>query len=170
MIEPKVILVDGNDKEIGFMEKLRAHKEGVLHRAFSVFLFNSEKELLLQQRAFAKYHSGGLWSNTCCSHPEPGQSLESAVNKALQRELGVSCEVKPIGSFIYKKDLGNGLTEHEYDHVFVGEYNGQVKMNPNEVAAIKYVSVQEILNDLKENSKNYTAWFPEAFMTVVSGR
>lgn len=167
-MESRVILVDENDKEIGSMEKLRAHEEGVLHRAFSVFLFNAKKELLIQQRAFTKYHSGGLWSNTCCSHPEPGQSLESAVGKALQRELGISCDVKPISSFIYKKDLGNGLIEHEYDHVFIGEYNGEIKMNPNEVAAIKYVSVQEILNDLTENSKNYTAWFPEAFMNVIS--
>lgn len=163
----KVILVDERDREIGSMEKIKAHQDGVLHRAFSVFLFNNKKELLMQKRAISKYHSGGLWSNTCCSHPAPGQSLQEAVNSALQRELGILCAVNSVGSFIYKKELGNGLIEHEYDHLFVGNYDGSIKINPEEVDEIKYMNVPDILKDVKANSENYTAWFSGTLEIVI---
>ena len=121
MKEPKVILVDKNDHQIGTMGKLQAHVEGKLHRAFSVFLFNNEGELILQQRALSKYHSGGLWTNTCCSHPSPNEDLKDAVNRRLEEELNLkNIETIEIGSVLYKAEFGNGLTEHEYDYVFIG--------------------------------------------------
>ena len=161
-----VVLVDRNDLEIGVMEKMEAHEKGVLHRAFSIFLFNSKGELLLQQRAIHKYHSGGLWTNTCCSHPRPGESLEIATQRRLMEEMGVECKVQPIFNFIYKKDFSNGLTEHELDHVFLGEFEGEPIVNAEEVENWKYAHPDEIKADIASNPEKYTAWFKICFAKV----
>lgn len=162
-----VIMVDENDRAIGSMEKISAHEEGVLHRAFSVFLFNENNELLLQKRSNAKYHSAGLWSNTCCSHPLPGEPMLLAVERALEREMGIKCDVEKVGEFIYKEELANGLIEHEFDHLFVGKYSGEPAPNPAEVYAWKYMSIKNILNDLTLNKLQYTVWFPFALEKVI---
>ena len=128
-----VILVNKDDCEVGVMEKMEAHQKGLLHRAFSVFLFNKKGEILLQQRAKHKYHSGGLWTNTCCSHPRPGESLSKATQRRLREEMGIKCEMRPAFSFIYKKKFANGLTEHELDHVFLGRFDGTPEINKEEV-------------------------------------
>jgi len=123
-----VVLVDENDNEIGVEEKINAHRKGLLHRAFSIFVFNSKNELLLQKRAADKYHSGGLWSNTCCSHPRPGENLKDAAHRRLQEEMGFDCSLREVFSFLYKKSFDNGLTEHELDHVFFGKFDGIPKL------------------------------------------
>lgn len=158
----KVILVDENDNEIGAEEKLKAHIEGKLHRAFSVFAFNSKKELLIQRRALSKYHSAGLWTNTCCSHPRKGETTEEAAHRRLKEELGIDCDLKEIHSIIYKKKFENGLTEHEFDHVFVGSVNdikGIINFDKNEVEEWKFISIYELKKDLKLNPDKYTYWF-----------
>ena len=134
MAENQVILVNEQDAPIGVMEKMEAHKTGTLHRAFSIFIFNSQGEMLLQQRAKGKYHSGGLWTNACCSHPQPGEQVEKAAERRLMEELGFSTSLEKVFDFLYKAGLDNGLTEHEFDHVFVGEYNGAINFNTEEVA------------------------------------
>lgn len=154
----KVILVGKNDKEIGTCEKLKAHKEGKLHRAFSIFIFNSKGELLLQRRAKTKYHSGGLWSNTCCSHPRPGETLENAAHRRLKEEMGFDCELKEVFSFIYKVKLDN-LFEHEYDHVFTGKFDGEPTLNPEEADDWKWINMGELKEDMQKNPNNYTFWF-----------
>jgi len=159
MTEEQVILVDEHDNEIGLMEKMQVHREGRLHRAFSVFLFNYKGEVLLQQRAFDKYHCGGLWTNTCCSHPRKGESLQQAVNRRLQEELGISCETEEVHSFIYKADVGEGLIEHEYDHVFVGKFSGIPQPNTAEIADWKYVNLDFLREDIEANPQLYTPWF-----------
>lgn len=163
----QVILVDTNDCEVGVMEKLEAHKLALLHRAFSVFLFNSKGKMLLQQRAFTKYHSPGLWTNTCCSHPRPGESLENAVSRRLQEEMGIISPVSKVFDFIYKADLTNALTEHELDHVFIGIYDGDVHPNHLEVANFVYQSIEELNANLLTNPEKYTVWFKIAFPKVV---
>jgi isopentenyl-diphosphate delta-isomerase len=157
-MEDKVILVDQDDEAIGEMDKLQAHKEGRLHRAFSVFVFNSAGELLLQKRADTKYHSGGLWTNTCCSHPRPGEDLTAAAKRRLKEEVGLECEVAWAFSFIYKVEFSNGLFEHELDHVLLGTCNNLPVLNPEEVSEFKYSSLQEIKKDIKLNSDLYTEW------------
>ena len=122
----QVILVDVNDRQIGIMEKMKAHQQGSLHRAFSVFIFNKKGEMLLQQRALNKYHSGGLWTNACCSHPLPGEETIAAAKRRLQEELGFEIPVEKVFDFVYKADFDNGLTEHEFDHVYVGEFEGKI--------------------------------------------
>jgi len=144
----KVILVDENDIPRGTMGKMKAHKNEELHRSFSIFVFNYKGELLLQRRAMDKYHSGGLWTNTCCSHPKPGENLLESAHKRLYEEMGFSCILEYIFHFIYKAKLNNGLTEHELDHVFVGYYNEKPKINIHEVAEWKYLSINEIHQDL----------------------
>ncbi len=161
-MKARVILVDENDKEIGFEEKMEAHKTGKLHRAFSIFVFNSKGELLLQRRARDKYHSGGLWSNTCCSHPRVGETLEEAVHRRLKEEMGFDCELREAFHFIYKARVGD-LTEHELDHVFIGRYNGEVNPNPDEVEEYKWVPVASLSKDMKVHPENYTEWFKIAF-------
>ncbi|KYK38194.1 MAG: isopentenyl-diphosphate Delta-isomerase [Theionarchaea archaeon] len=161
-MKARVILVDENDKEIGFEEKMEAHKTGKLHRAFSIFVFNSKGELLLQRRAKDKYHSGGLWSNTCCSHPRVGETLEEAVHRRLKEEMGFDCELREAFHFIYKAKVGD-LTEHELDHVFIGRYNGEVNPNPDEVEEYKWVPVASLNKDMKVHTENYTEWFKIAF-------
>jgi len=164
----QVILVDENDQEIGLMEKMQAHEEGRLHRAFSVFLFNNANELLLQKRASSKYHSGGLWTNTCCSHPRAGETLIEAGQRRLQEEMGIRTEVQPQFHFIYKAALDNSLTEHELDHVLFGTFNGAPQLNPSEVSDWKYVSMESIREDLSANPHEYTAWFHIVFEEVFN--
>ncbi len=164
-IQP-VVLVNEKDEVIGTMEKMEAHRTGVLHRAFSVFLFNAKGEMLLQQRAPEKYHSGGLWTNACCSHPFPEENPVDAGKRRLQDELGFSTEIQPAFQFVYKAYFENGLTEYEYDHVLIGEYNGEIHPNPLEVSDIKYLSLQEIESELLTRPKEYTAWFHLAFPKV----
>lgn len=154
-----VVLVDELDHEIGTEEKLKAHVDGKLHRAFSVFIFNSKNELLLQQRAQKKYHSGGLWTNTVCGHPNPGEDLDVAAKRRMTEEMGFTAPVKEIFSFVYKSDYENGLTEHEFDHVFFGRYDGEPKPNPEEVMAYKWIAIAELNEDVARHPGNYTTWF-----------
>lgn len=158
-----VILVNEHDQEIGLMEKVEAHRKGLLHRAFSVFVFNNKNELLLQQRALTKYHSGGLWTNTCCSHQRKGESNSDAAIRRLQEEMGFSCKLAPVFSFIYKEVLDNELTEHEFDHVFVGFCEAHPLPNPEEVMDTKWVTLEWLENDLKNNPDAYTAWLQIIF-------
>lgn len=155
----EVILVDDRDQPTGCMEKMEAHRKGVLHRAFSVVLFNTSGQLLLQQRALHKYHSGGLWTNTCCSHPRPGESTAQAAHRRLREEMGIEIELQFAYAFRYKAALDNGLVEHEWDHVFTGCYNGVPTTNANEVAAWKLVSLTDLHMDVLQNPQQYTPWF-----------
>lgn len=154
----KVILVDSQDKVVGEMEKLAAHQEGVLHRAFSVFVFNSQDQLLLQRRAESKYHSPGLWTNTCCSHPRMGELTESAAHRRLKEEMGFDCPLQFAYSFLYHADLGE-LVEHELDHVFVGRCNAIVRPDLEEVAEYLYLGLDEIDAMLAVSPESFTAWF-----------
>jgi len=156
----QIILVDKEDNPMGFCEKMKAHKEGKLHRAFSIFIFNSEKDLLIQQRAKLKYHSGGLWSNTCCSHHRFGETLDEAIHRRLKEEMGFDCELKEIFSFIYKTEFKDiNLFEHELDHVYIGNYNGEIVVNFLEVEDYKWISKNALLKDIDLNSEKYTYWF-----------
>jgi isopentenyl-diphosphate delta-isomerase len=164
----KVILVDEAAKEIGFEEKLAAHSNGGrLHRAFSVFIFNSKGELLLQQRAEGKYHSALLWSNTCCGHPRPGETAKAAARRRLKEEMGFECELSEKFSFKYKVDFANGLSENEYDHVLFGLFDGLPTPDPKEAADWKWLSVDKIKKDIKENQKKYSYWFKICFDKVL---
>lgn len=159
----QVIIVNEADEAIGQMEKMEAHEKGILHRAFSIFVFNSKGEMLLQQRAHDKYHSAGLWTNTCCSHPEPGETVAEAANRRLQQEMGFTTALTPAFNFIYKTSFDNGLTEHELDHVFVGEYEGDIDPNPAEAAGFAYMPMQELKAAMAANPDSYTEWFKIAF-------
>lgn len=165
-MEERVILVDQQDNEIGTMEKMEAHEKGLLHRAFSVFVFNDQGEMMLQQRALHKYHSGGLWTNTCCSHPRSGESVLEASHRRLQEEMGFDCELSKKFSFVYHAKLDNELTEHEYDHVVFGQFNDSPKINPDEVADWKFMSIEEVKADIQKQPKLYTEWFKIAFDEV----
>lgn len=158
-MEEYIIEIDINDKEIRPIEKMEAHEKGILHRAFSVLVFNSKSELLLQKRYGQKYHSPSLWTNTCCSHPRFGETLEEAANRRLKEEMGFTCELKERFSFIYKVEFENNLTEYEYDHVFFGTYNGEVHQNPDEVEDYKWISIDGIRADIEKNPDLYTYWF-----------
>jgi isopentenyl-diphosphate delta-isomerase len=165
-MQENVILVDKNDKEIGFEEKIKAHCKAKLHRAFSIFIFNSSGDLLLQKRAKSKYHSGGLWTNTCCGHPRPGETLENAARRRLKEEMKIFVPLKKIFSFIYKVKLDKNLFEHEYDWVFIGKFNGKPRPNPKEAENWKWENLDKIKNDLQKNSQNYTFWFKICFAKV----
>lgn len=154
-----VILVDENDTPIGTMEKLEAHKKGILHRAFSILLFNSKGELLLQKRSTSKYHSGSLWTNACCSHPLPHESMEEATRRKLKQEMGIDVPLEFVYKFIYKATLDNNLIEHECDHVFVGHYDGEPTLNPEEAEDWKYVDLQTLRKEVEQNEHTFTAWF-----------
>ena len=158
-----VILVDENDVSIGSMEKMEAHEKALLHRAFSVFIFNEEGKVLMQQRALHKYHSGGLWTNTCCSHPYPGEETHNAALRRLNEEMGLEAELNFIFKFQYKASFDNNLTEHEIDHVFIGKSNTLPQINTEEVANFKYMDIVEIQADLKQNKDQYTVWFQIIF-------
>ncbi len=155
----QVILVDEKDNEIGTMEKMEAHQKGLLHRAFSVLVFNSKGEMLLQQRAISKYHSGGLWTNTCCSHPQPGETIEQAGKRKLMQEMGFSCDLSFSHKFVYKVQLDNDLIEYEWDYILIGYYDGVPSINSNEAHAWKYASVKSIQKDAIKNPDQYTCWF-----------
>jgi isopentenyl-diphosphate delta-isomerase len=163
MTEEMVILVNENDEQIGLMLKMEAHKKAVLHRAFSVFIFNDKYELMLQQRALEKYHSPGLWTNTCCSHQRDGESSIEAGKRRLLEEMGFSTELKQTTSFIYKAPFDNGLTEHEFDHILVGTYNEEPILNQQEVADWKWMPLEDVKTAIKENPADYTAWFKIIF-------
>ena len=163
MIEDKVILVDNNDNQIGLMPKLEAHEKGVLHRAFSVFIFNNDGELMLQRRALTKYHSPGLWTNTCCSHQRDGETNIISGKRRLNEEMGFDTELFEKTSFIYKAKFDNGLTEHEFDHVLVGSYNHSPIINSIEVDSWKWMSIENVKKDIKDHPENYTVWFKIIF-------
>ncbi len=163
MEEEKVILVNENDEQIGLMPKMEAHEKALLHRAFSVFVFNDKNELMLQQRALEKYHSPGLWTNTCCSHQRDGESNLAAGKRRLQEEMGFVTELKETTSFIYKAPFDNGLTEHEYDHVMVGHYNESPIINKEEVADWKWMPLEEVKVDIALHPELYTEWFKIIF-------
>ncbi len=166
MIVDYVILVNKNDQPLGTMEKMEAHEKGVLHRAFSVFIFNNVGELLLQKRADEKYHSPGLWTNTVCSHPRTNEKTDEAAHRRIVEEMGFDCDFKEAFTFIYKSDVGQGLIEHEFDHVFIGTSDTKPIPNPEEVGDYKYVSLAFLKKDLKENSDQYTVWFRIAIKEV----
>jgi len=163
MKEELVILVDQEDNKIGLMPKMEAHEKALLHRAFSVFIFNKDKELMLQQRAMHKYHSPGLWTNTCCSHQRDGESNLQAGTRRLQEEMGFSVPLNETTSFIYKAPFDNGLTEHELDHILVGYYEDVPVINEEEVASWKWMPLEDVKSDIKVNPELYTAWFKIIF-------
>lgn len=161
-----VILVDEHDNEVGFMEKMEAHQKALLHRAISVFIFNTKGEWLLQRRAISKYHSGGLWTNCCCTHPFPNESNIDAANRRLKEEMGMHCSLKELFSFSYKEVLDHELTEHEFDHVFIGITDSTPNINSNEVAEFKYIKYDTLILDIKNNPSHYTVWFKKIINKV----
>ncbi len=167
MSKEYVILVDEKDQEVGLMEKMEAHEKALLHRAFSVFIFDEQGRFLLQRRALEKYHSGGLWTNACCSHPRSGETTKEAAIRRLSEELGFTTDVEEQFSFIYKSELDKGLTEHELDHVFFGTYVGEIKPNPEEVMDTKYVALNELKEDMQSHPEHYTEWFKICFNEVL---
>ena len=163
-----VVLVDRHDNEVGRAPKLQAHVDGVLHRAVSVFLFDDAGKVLLQRRALEKYHSGGLWSNTCCGHPRPGESPADAAHRRLREEMGILCALAPVGHFIYRAPLPDGLTEHELDHVFLGRFLGAPAPNPAEVSAWRWMPVADLVADHARRPERYTAWTGPALGALLS--
>lgn len=157
--QDKLIAITEDDVQVELVDKLEAHKKGILHRAFSIFVLNNKNELLLQQRAMGKYHSENLWSNTCCSHPLPGEATLDAAHRRLKEEMGFDCALEYIFSLRYKADVGNGLTENELDHVYIGYYNGNVSPDPAEVKNHRFISLQEIEELLAAQPENFTKWF-----------
>ena len=158
-MEEKVVLVTEKDEVLGLMEKMQAHENGILHRAFSVFLYNSKGEMPLQKRAAEKYHSPNQWTNACCSHPRMEETYEQAAKRRIKEELGIDCELEEKFWFIYKADVGQNLWEHELDHVFVGNYEGEFNLNKEEVAEVRYISLENLNIELENNSENFTEWF-----------
>ncbi|MBO9732320.1 MAG: isopentenyl-diphosphate Delta-isomerase [Chitinophaga sp.] len=167
MKSPDVILVNEHDEAIGAMEKMEAHYKGLLHRAFSVFIINDAGEILLQRRALEKYHSPGLWTNTCCSHPYPGESTAAAAHRRLQEEMGFDCDMQEIFTFTYRAEFDNGLTEHEFDHVLLGTYNGNISPNPSEVCDYQYLSSAHIIELMEKDPDSFTVWFHRALPLVL---
>ena len=163
MSKENVILVDEKDNQVGLMPKLEAHQKGLLHRAFSVFIFNSDYKLLLQKRASSKYHSGGLWTNTCCSHPRDGEDTADAANRRLYEEMGIKTSLRKVYEFIYRAELDNNLIENEFDHVFYGIYNDDPVLNTDEADDFKWIDMETLKNDIDNNPDQYTVWFKIAF-------
>ena len=168
MQRDKVIVVNEQDEALGIMDKLEAHRKGTLHRAFSIFVLNDNDELLLQQRAFGKYHSGGLWSNTCCSHPIPNEDTIDAAHRRLKEEMGFDCELSRIFTLRYCSKVSNGLTENELDHVYLGYYNGAIVPNPVEVIAHRFVLIEDLTQMMATQPANFTAWFHLALPRFVA--
>jgi isopentenyl-diphosphate delta-isomerase len=158
-----VVLVNEQDEFIGTMEKMEAHEKGLLHRAFSVFIFNDQGEMLIQRRALKKYHSGGLWTNACCSHPFPNEDVHHAAERRTNEELGIQIELTKAFSFTYKAALDNGLTEYEFDHVFIGKFNGPLAPNQDEVGDYAYLDINYLQSHIKQFPGKYTIWFQIAF-------
>jgi isopentenyl-diphosphate delta-isomerase len=158
----RVILVDHNDQAIGALEKLRAHEEGRLHRAFSIFIFDADGRMLLQKRSSTKYHSGGLWSNTCCGHPRPGETTLAAALRRLKEEMSLSCELREAFTFFYKASLDNKLVEHELDHVLIGEFDGALAPDPAEVEDWRWLSLQDLRDEIRERPDDFTYWLKMA--------
>jgi len=154
-----ILTVDEQDRETGYMEKMEVHKRGVLHRAFSVMIFNNKGEVLLQKRAKEKYHSPGLWTNSCCSHQRQGEALTEAVARRIREELGISCDCMEAFKFNYLAQFDNGLIEHEIDHVFIGHYNGNVFPNKDEVEEIRWISLDKLYKEINEHPEDFTYWF-----------
>jgi isopentenyl-diphosphate delta-isomerase len=164
--QEQVVLVDALDNPLGVMEKMEAHEKGLLHRAFSVFLFNAKGEMLLQKRALGKYHSPGLWTNTCCSHPRPGELVGDAAKRRLVEEMGIFTSIEPAFQFIYDAQLDQGMVEHELDHVYVGTYDGVINHNEQEVSDYLYLSFQQIKTKMAATPEEFTVWFRIAFPRV----
>ncbi|MFZ1719816.1 MAG: isopentenyl-diphosphate Delta-isomerase [Candidatus Moraniibacteriota bacterium] len=158
MISKNIILVDEKDRTIGEEEKMRTHELGLLHRAFSVWVFNARGELMLQQRAIEKYHCGGMWTNTCCSHPFPNETTKGAAHRRLQEEMGFDCELREVTEFIYHVNFPNGLTEHEYLHVFIGHSDADPILNPEEASAFRWIPIETLKRDVALNPERYTYW------------
>ena len=158
-MEEKVVLVTEKDEVLGLMEKMQAHENGILHRAFSVFLYNSKGEMLLQKRAAEKYHSPNQWTNACCSHPRIDETYLEAAKRRLNEELGINCELEEKFHFVYKADVGQNLWEHELDHVFVGNYDSEFQLNTEEVAEVRYISMEDLNQEMKQNPEQFTEWF-----------
>jgi isopentenyl-diphosphate delta-isomerase len=155
----EVVLISAEDVAYGSMEKIQAHREGLLHRAFSVLIINDAGEMLIHQRALGKYHSAGAWSNACCGHPRPNETTQTAAERRLHEEMGFTVPLKKLYHFTYKTDLGNGLSEHEFDHVFLGVYNNAPLPNPTEVADWRYVSIDRLQQELKLKPEQFSFWF-----------
>jgi isopentenyl-diphosphate delta-isomerase len=168
IMKQQVVLVDKNNRQIGIEEKLKAHQAGKLHRAFSIFVFNSKGELLIQQRAKTKYHSGSLWANTVCSHPKPKETYTQAIHRRLKEEMGFDCKLKKLFCFIYKARFQNGLTEHEYDWVFIGKFEGKPKPNSGEVKNYKWIAVKKLKQDIIKNPNKYSVWLKIALAKMKS--
>lgn len=166
----EVILVNERDEFLGTMEKMEAHQKGVLHRAVSVFVFNGGGKLLLQKRALGKYHSPAKWSNTCCTHPRPGETTMDAARRRLREEMGMDCTLIKWGELLYRADLDNGLTEHEFDHIYFGVTNTLPEPNPAEVAAYRFIEMQELVRDLTEHPEQYTPWLQPALNVIEKNR
>lgn len=164
----KVVLVDTDDYPLGEMDKMEAHRKGLLHRAFSVFLFNSNKEMLLHQRAFHKYHGAGLWTNACCSHPQMGEQVKSGALERLYFEMGLRCELEKVLSFIYRAQVENGLIEYEYDHVYIGFTDERPVPNPAEVAAYRWVSAARLRAELRDRPESFTIWFRQVAERILA--
>ena len=167
-MQTEVILVNEIDEALGSMEKMEAHQKGLLHRAFSIFIFNKKGELLLQQRASGKYHSAELWTNTCCSHPAPGEDILSAAHRRLREEMGFDTELDFAFNFIYKTDFDNGLIEHELDHVFIGNYEGAILPNKEEVKDYCFMKIPSILESMQQRPMKYTSWFKIALPKLAT--
>ncbi len=166
MDKEMILLVDENDKEAGYGEKHEVHQKGLFHRAFSIFIFNSEKKLLLQRRERNKYHSPSLWTNTCCSHQRINEKLKDSVHRRLKEEMGFDTELFEAFSFSYRAEFDNGLIENEFDHVFIGYYDGEVSPNPIEVEDYRFVDLQELEEDMIRYPESYTYWMKAAFPRV----
>lgn len=157
-MEERLILVDGDDRAVGVGEKMRVHRDGVLHRAFSIFVFDQAGRLMLQQRATGKYHSGGLWSNTCCGHPRDGEATEAAAHRRLGEEMGFDCELRSVARIVYRIEVSQGLIEHEYDHIFVGRYDGRPRPNPLEVRDWAWRSAADLDAALRDRPQDFSGW------------
>jgi isopentenyl-diphosphate delta-isomerase len=162
-MEERVVLVDENDVQVGTLEKQRAHAEGRLHRALSVFVLNSRGEMLLQRRASAKYHSGGLWTNACCSHPRPGEPVDRAARRRLGEEMGIDCPLQPAFTFTYRAQVGPELVEHEFDHVFLGRFDGAPVPAADEVDDWRWIPVSEVADEVRDAPERFTPWFRLVF-------
>ena len=166
MEKQQVVLVNEKDEPIGIMEKMEAHQKGLLHRAFSIFIFDSKGRMLLQQRAAQKYHGAHLWTNACCSHPFPDEELKEAAQRRLQEELGFTTDLHEIFSFIYKARVENNLIEHEFDHVFAGEYDSKIQPNPTEVSDCYYETIDQIKKNIENEPSKFTSWFKMALPEI----